>query len=85
MSTSVEEDRLAEAEVALYRAKLEAILGIRYDADEFDGVVARYRAAKRSADAARLTAQQAQLARQTLSTKAGMPAAGADWVHPQAA
>ncbi len=48
---------LAEAEVRLYRAKLEAILGIRYDPDEYDQIIFAYREAKKGADAARVAAQ----------------------------
>ena len=56
LSTSVEEERLAEAEVRLCQAKLDAILGKRYDADEFDHIVEAYRSAKRVADEARMAA-----------------------------
>ena len=54
LSTSVEEELLAEAEVRLCQAKLDAILGRRYDAEEFDAIVAAYRSAKRAADEARM-------------------------------
>jgi hypothetical protein len=71
LSTSMEEERLAEAEVCLYRAKLEAILGRRYDSEEYDRVLERYRAAKRHADAARLAARQAHAGQAALSSKRG--------------
>jgi hypothetical protein len=57
-STSITEELLADAEVRLYQAKLDALLGRRYDADEFDRRVTVYREAKRSADAARFVAVQ---------------------------
>jgi hypothetical protein len=69
VGTSVEEERLAEAEVRLYRAKLEALLGIRYDAEEYDRIVEQYRAAKQHADAARVAAQQAGRAQAAFSNK----------------
>lgn len=56
-SIGVEEELLAEAEVRLYRAKFEAILGIRYDPDEYDQIIFAYREAREGADAARLAAQ----------------------------
>jgi hypothetical protein len=59
LAPSIEEDRLAEAEVRLQQAKVEAILGIRYDADEYDRIVAEYRSAKRLADSARAAARLA--------------------------
>ena len=52
-SSSVEEEQLADAQVRLQQAKLDAILGINYDPDEYDRKVERYRAAKRWADEAR--------------------------------
>ncbi len=54
LSTTVEEEQLAEAEVRLCQAKLDAVLGRGYDADEFDRIVFAYRSAKRIADEARI-------------------------------
>ena len=48
------EEVLAEAEVRLQQARFDALLGIRYDADEFDKIIVAYRSAKRAADGARL-------------------------------
>ena len=56
LALSVEEERLAEAEVRLQQARVEAIMGMRYDADVFDQIVSEYRAARRIADAARMAA-----------------------------
>ena len=56
LSSSVEEEQLAAAEVRLCQAKLDALLGKRYDADEFDRIVEAYRSAKRVADEARMAA-----------------------------
>jgi hypothetical protein len=47
------EERLADSSYRLQRAKLEALIGIRYDADEYDRLVLDYRDAKRRADALR--------------------------------
>jgi hypothetical protein len=59
LGASAAEDLLAEAEVRLYRARFEAVLGIHYDPDEYDHLVEVYRVAKRRADAVRVTAQAA--------------------------
>lgn len=59
MSTSVAEELLAQAEVLLYQAKVDALLGRRYDPDEYDQIVMRYRRAKWRADEARWAAHQA--------------------------
>jgi hypothetical protein len=66
-STSIEEEMLAEAEVRLYQAKVDAMLGMRYDPDEYDQIVYAYRVAKRRADAGRLAAQQISAAGSTKS------------------
>ncbi|HEU5318948.1 MAG TPA: hypothetical protein VFX49_22740 [Chloroflexota bacterium] len=57
-STSVTEEILAEAEVRLYQAKLDALLGRAYDPDDYDRRVHTYREAKQRADAARVAALQ---------------------------
>jgi hypothetical protein len=67
-SSSITEELLAEAEVRLYQAKLDAILGRRYDPDEFDQRVMAYREAKRTADAARIAVLQ-----QVAGEKSGGP------------
>lgn len=61
----IEEELLAEAEVRLYQAKFEAVTGMRYDPDEYDQIVLRYRMAKQRADHARATRQQASSIGQT--------------------
>lgn len=75
--TSAEEERLADAEVRLYQAKLDALLGRRYDADEFDRVVEQYRSAKRIADEARIATM--------IARQAQRPAGPAGAPHPIAA
>ena len=72
-STSVEEEQLADAQVRLQQAKLDAILGINYDPDEYDCKVERYRAAKRWADEARWAAHLS--APTTSATKTALLAA----------
>jgi hypothetical protein len=47
------EERLADASYRLQQAKLEALMGIRYDADEYDRLVLDHRDARRRADALR--------------------------------
>jgi len=53
------EETLAEAEVRLYQAKFDALLGERFDTEEYDTIVLAYREAKRRADLARWSALQA--------------------------
>jgi hypothetical protein len=56
------EEALAEAEVRLQQARFDALLGIRYDADEFDKIIVAYRSAKRTADGVRLDSSRAAVA-----------------------
>jgi hypothetical protein len=56
------EEALAEAEVRLQQAQFDALLGIRYDADEFDKIIVAYRGAKRAADGVWLRSSRAAVA-----------------------
>ena len=47
------EEVLAEATVRLDQARLEALLGVRYDAAAFDRLILEYRSARARADAVR--------------------------------
>ena len=56
--TEYAQARLAEVAERLEQAKLEALLGIHYDPDEFDHLIVEYRRAKRFADSAHRLAVQ---------------------------
>ncbi len=55
------EERLADTGFRLHQAKLEALIGIRYDPDEYDQLVLEYRDARRRADALRRVTRLMQL------------------------
>jgi hypothetical protein len=56
------EERLADTSFRLHQAKLEALIGIRYDPDEYDQLVLAYRDARRRADAMRRVSHLMHLA-----------------------
>ena len=53
LSLTPAEEALAEATVALQMARVNALLGRRYDTEEYDQILLRYRSAKQHADHAR--------------------------------
>ena len=53
LSLTPAEEALAEATVALQMARVNALLGRKYDTEEYDKLLMRYRTAKQHADHAR--------------------------------
>jgi len=53
LSRTEPEEALAEASVALHMARVDALLGRRFDTEEYDALLMRYRTAKHQADIVR--------------------------------
>jgi hypothetical protein len=68
LSLTPAEEALADASVALQMARVNALLGRQYDAEEYDRLLQRYRTAKQHADAARV--QYAICLQQTITPAA---------------
>jgi hypothetical protein len=71
------EDWLADASYRLHQAKLEALIGVRYDSDDYDRLVLEYRHAKRRADAMRQLTRLLKLGAARNAQPSALPAARA--------